>query len=104
MGSSWRNPALGLPEPAVAAVLLFALSAGHARTFDFAEGKWDRGEFFEARNDDWNRGDPIMQMPDCVMNANNPEWSDEELYKNRTVLNKKHEQSGDGAPHPAQAS
>ena len=28
----------------------------------------------------------------------------EELYKNRTVLNKKHDQSGEGAPHPAQAS
>ena len=54
----------------------------NARTFDFSEGKWDRGEFFEARNDDWNRGDPIVQMPDCIMNANKPEWSDEELFKN----------------------
>ena len=40
--------------------------AVHSRTFDFAEGKWDRGEFFEARNDDWDRGDPIVQMPDCT--------------------------------------
>lgn len=55
---------------------------GFGRTFDFAEGKWDRGAFFEARNDDWNRGDPIVQMPDCVMNANDPKWSDEDLFKN----------------------
>ena len=55
---------------------------GFARTFDFAEGKWDRGAFFEARNDDWNRGDPIVQMSDCVMNANDPSWSDEDLFKN----------------------
>ena len=67
---------------AVAATLLVASTAGYSRTFDFADGKWDRGEFFEARNDDWNRGDPIVQMPDCVMNANKPEWSDEELFKN----------------------
>lgn len=51
------------------------------RTFDFSEGKWDRGAFFEARNDDWDRGSPIVQMPDCVMNANDPGWSDEELFR-----------------------
>ena len=63
--------------------LLAAAAAAHislvgsARTFDFSAGKWDRGEFFEARNDDWDRGAPIVQMPDCIMNANNPEWSDD---------------------------
>ena len=60
----------------------FAAGTGYGRTFDFAEGKWDRGAFFEVRNDDWNRGDPIVQMPDCVMNANDPKWTDEDLYKN----------------------
>ena len=53
-----------------------------ARTFDFSEGRWDRGAFFEARNNDLGRGSPIVQMSDCIMNANNPEWSDEELFKN----------------------
>ena len=46
-----------------AAVTQFSLVA-HARAFDFSAGKW-------------NRGDPIVQMPDCIMNANNPEWSDD---------------------------
>jgi len=55
---------------------------GFGKTFDFAEGKWERGAFFEARNDDWDRGAPIVQMPDCVMNANDPKWTDEDLYKN----------------------
>ena len=67
--------------PLLLVVSLLAL-AGQGRTFDFAAGKWDRGAFFEARNDDWNRGDPIVQMPDCVMNANDPKWTDEDLFKN----------------------
>ena len=53
-----------------------------ARTFDFSEGRWDRGAFFEARNNDLGRGSPIVQMPDCIMNANDPAWSDDELFKN----------------------
>ena len=56
-------------------------SPASARTFDFAEGKWDRGAFFEARNNDFDRGSPIVQMPDCIMNANDPAWSDEVLFK-----------------------
>ena len=66
----------------VCLVSLLSAAVGFGRTFDFAEGKWDRGEFFEARNDDWNRGAPIVQMPDCVMNANDPVWTDEDLFKN----------------------
>ena len=66
----------------VCLVSLLSAAVGFGRTFDFAEGKWDRGEFFEARNDDWNRGSPIVQMPDCVMNANDPGWTDEDLFKN----------------------
>ena len=70
-------------KPVMAAMAAgLQLTAVQARTFDFSAGKWDRGAFFEARNDDWNRGAPIVQMPDCVMNANDPSWTDEDLFKN----------------------
>ena len=69
---------------ALSVAVLTTLSAC-ARTFDFSAGKWNRAEFFEARNDDWDRGAPIVQMPDCLMNANDPSWSDEELFKHHQI-------------------
>lgn len=50
--------------------------------FQFGAGQWDRSAFLEVRNDDWDRGAPVVQMPDCIMNANDPSWSDEDLFKN----------------------
>lgn len=50
--------------------------------FRFGADAWDRAAFYEVRNDDWNRGAPMVQMSDCIMNANDPTWSDEDLFKN----------------------
>lgn len=47
--------------------------------FRFGADAWDRAAFYEVRNDDWNRGAPMVQMSDCIMNANDPTWSDEDL-------------------------
>lgn len=68
-----------------AAVVLAGTVLAHAsalaKTFDFSDGKWNRGEFLEVRNDEWDRGAPVVQMPDCIMNANDPAWSDEDLFR-----------------------
>ena len=68
----------------MSAAALASLSA-QARTIDFSDGQWNRREFFEVRNDDWDRGAPVVQKPDCIMNANNPSWSDEELFKHHQI-------------------
>lgn len=59
-----------------AQILAFVLAV------DFGDGRWDRGQFVEARNDDWDRGAPIAQMPDCIMNYSDPAWTDEDLFRN----------------------
>lgn len=74
-----------ITRAAVLSLAALALASAYARTYDFSEGKWNRNEFFEPRNAKWDRGSPVMQLPDCIMNACDPSWSDEELFKRHQI-------------------
>ena len=82
MNTVMKKGKSGMTAAGLALAIAATLSLSQAKTFDFSEGRWDRGAFFEARNNDLDRGSPIVQMPDCIMNANDPDWSDEDLFKN----------------------
>lgn len=66
----------------LAVVWMALMAARAAQAVSFAAGQWNPTEWMEVRHGEWNRGSPIRQMADCVMNSNDDAWSDEDLYRN----------------------
>ena len=65
---------------AVVAFLSASVAFGEVRRVDFSAGRWNRDDWVEVRHGGWDRGSPIRQMPDCIMNFSDDSWSDEELF------------------------
>ena len=63
----------------------FCLAAPVSESFDFAEGRWDRSRWLSPRNPDWDRGTPMVQEKDGLVNWSDPAWTDEEIFKKHQI-------------------
>lgn len=63
----------------------FCLAVPVSESFDFAEGRWDRSRWLSPRNPDWDRGTPMVQEKDGLVNWSDPAWTDEEIFKKHQI-------------------